>query len=90
MTDDRVNFSDTYVGRHVFTAAEQADAFHKWVGGGVRTLSELEWILRRQMGMLDPRISIAYTCADRMIQRMKRAGAITYSKKKWHLVETQE
>jgi len=90
MTDDRVNFSDTYVGRRTFTASEQADAFHAWVGGDVRTLSELERILRHQIGPRDNRRYAAYACASYMIRKMQRAGVITYSGKKWHFVEAQK
>jgi len=90
MTDDRVNFSDTYVGRRVFTAAEQASAFHEWAIRPARTLSELDRVLRHQIGPRDNRRYAAYACASYMIRKMQRAGVITYSKKKWHLVEAQK
>ena len=90
MTDDRVNFRDTHVGRHVFTAAEQVDAFQKWANRHTMTRMELEWILRLEMSLRDPRRYAAYACAEYMIKKMKRAGVITYSGKKWHLVGAQK
>ena len=90
MTDDRVNFSDTYVGRRVFTAAEQAAAFHAWASRPARTLSDLDRVLRHQIGPRDNRRYAAYACASYMIKKMQRAEVITYSKKKWHFVEAQK
>ena len=90
MTDDRVNFIDTYVGYWTFTAAEQANSFREWVNSPPMTRMDLELILRREIGPRDPRRYAAYACVSHMIKKMQRAGVITYSKKKWHFVEAQK